>query len=105
MSTPAAWALFAAHDKVDEATAARLTAEHVTTRNEGVSVLMAMAIGCCGTPDQVVIAAKALSGLRKRRALLVPLMVGATKQGGALVEEVAELLPAGRKTAIFSRPG
>ncbi len=102
MSTPAAWALFAAADKVDEGTAARLTVEQVTSRNEGVSVFMAMAIGASGTHDQVVRTAKALSALPKRPALLVPLAAGAASQEAALVEEVARLLPPDREAAVLA---
>jgi hypothetical protein len=102
MATASAWALFAAADKVDEATAARLTVEHVTTRNESVSVFMAMAIGATGTRDQVMRTAEALSALPKRRALLVPLVVGTTNQEPALVEEVAKLLPPDREAAVLA---
>jgi hypothetical protein len=101
ISTAAAWALFASSDKVEKDTAARLTVEQVTRRNEAVSVAAAMAIGACALPDQVVKTAQVLSVLSRRRALIVPLLVGACKQDWTLVTTVAKLLPPDREVAII----
>jgi hypothetical protein len=102
MATAAGRALYLADDKVDEATAERLTVEQVTARNEAVSVFMAMAIGACCSHERVMEAARALSALSKRRALLVPLMVGAAKRRATLVQEVARLLPADREATVLA---
>lgn len=101
ISTAAAWALFAAADKVEEDTAARLTVQQVTKRNEGVSVAVALAIGACARQDRVVETAQALSVLPKRRALIVPLLVGACKQESTLVTAVAKFLPLDREAEII----
>jgi hypothetical protein len=102
MSTDAAWALYVVHDKVDATTAARLTPQQVISRNENVSVCMALCIGASAPVDQVRETAKILSSSPKRRALLVPLTVGATENIASLAVEAAKLLPPDREKALLA---
>jgi hypothetical protein len=102
LSVAAARALYLAGDKVNEQTAARLTVDQVTRRNEGVSVFMAQAIGACGTHAQIMETARALSALPKRRALLLPLAIGATRHEDALVREILALLPPDAEAAVLA---
>lgn len=101
LSTAAAWALYAAAADIEDDTAARLTTEQVTKRSAAVSVTAAMAIGACTGHDHVIETARALSVLPKRRALIVPLLIGACKQNIALVVAVAKFLPPDREVAVI----
>jgi hypothetical protein len=101
IATAAARALWLAGDKVTPETASRLTAENVTTRHEDVSVFMGLAIGRCGSEDQLIETAKALSARPRRCALLVPLVVGASENNDR-ASAVANFLPAEMRQAVLS---
>jgi hypothetical protein len=93
LSAAASWALFRGHEKVDQTTAARLTVAQVTRRGAAIAVPMAMVVGACGSEDQVLATAQALSADGNRKALLLPLAFGASAQGAELCEKVVTLLP------------
>jgi hypothetical protein len=93
LSIAASWALFQGHQQVDRATAARLTVGEVRMRHAAVAVPMAMVVGACAFEDHVLEAARTLSTNSNRKALLLPLAVGATAQGGPLADRVVTLLP------------
>lgn len=100
-SVEAAAALACTQRRLADGALARADARWFMKSNPYLAATAAEAVGNCADSSQIIATATALATKEDRRALLIPLAIGAERQSGNLAKQVLSKLPPGHPAADF----